>query len=179
MSRQFSHLANEIAGKVHEAVCSGLARVSDQTMAIDRSMAIRMEESRQFLDRSAAAADQMFRAHHATLAEMAGQVARQVAAPVDALERIRLGMAELSSLQALLAQNLGALSQGNSSRRCCTSFPPPRTSWRRRRRACATRKAWKPVTAWPVPARTRARRGRLTDPVQDAAEGACAGHGRD
>ena len=83
-------------------------------MAIDRSMAIRMEESRQFLDRSAAAADQMFRAHHATLAEMAGQVARQVAAPVDALERIRLGMAELSSLQALLAQNLGALSQGNS-----------------------------------------------------------------
>ncbi|MFM7538757.1 MAG: MotA/TolQ/ExbB proton channel family protein [Planctomycetota bacterium] len=114
MSRQFSHLANEIAGKVHEAVCLGLARVAEQTMAIDRSMAIRMEESRQFLDRSAATADQMFRAHHATLAEMGAQVARQVAAPVDALERIRLGMAELSSLQALLAQNLGALSQGNS-----------------------------------------------------------------
>lgn len=114
MARQLSALGDEIAGKIHAAMTSAFARLGENLQALDRATAIRVEESRQMLDRSSAQMDQAFRAHQAALAQAGELAVRHLAAPVEALDRVRAGIGELGQLQALLAQNLGALTQGNA-----------------------------------------------------------------
>jgi len=114
MARHLSDLGSEIAGKVHAAMSAAFGRMEENLQALDRSLAIRSEESRQMLDRSAAQVDQIFRVQQASLAQAGEQMARQLAGPVEALDRVRMGLGEVGQLQALLAQNLGALTQGNA-----------------------------------------------------------------
>lgn len=107
-------MANSLANAVAHAVRGAVGEMTGRIEALDRAAAIRAEETRQGMDRSTANLHQILQAQQVALTQWGEQVSRQMVAPVQALDRVHEGLGEVGRLQALLAQNLTALSQGNA-----------------------------------------------------------------
>jgi biopolymer transport protein ExbB/TolQ len=114
MGRQATELANSLAHAVAHAVRGAVSEMTGRIEALDRAAAIRAEETRQGMDRSSANLHQILQTQQVALTQWGEQVSRQMVAPVQALDRVHEGLGEVGRLQALLAQNLTALSQGNA-----------------------------------------------------------------